>query len=152
MLEWHYTSNGLTTESASVYTDIRMCSLIDWTYCYFIILCVVSMLFISLLWFVENNKIGVTKTCPALVLQYIPTIALACCSGQTEAILPTLLHKSTIDNPDGTLKWCGDGRGWMSSCAALATHSLDAPEQEDHDAHHGDSCGDARPHCQIKWG
>lgn len=38
----------------------------------------------------------------------------------------------------------------MSSCTVLAARRLDAPEQEDHDAHHGDGGGDAGPHRQVK--
>lgn len=63
---------------------------------------------------------------------------------------PTLLDKSPVDNPDGALKWSGDGRWRMASRAAVAAHRLDAPEKEYHDAHHGDGRGDARPDGQVK--
>lgn len=86
-----------------------------------------------------------------MINTWFVTAVTARCEGQTQTISPTLLHESTVDDPDGTLKRSGDRRRWMPSCIVLAAHCLDAPEQEDHDAHNRDGCSDARPHCQVKW-
>lgn len=80
----------------------------------------------------------------------IITPVLAHCYGQTKTLSPTLLHKSTVDNPDGALKRSWYRRWRMASCTVLAAHCLDPPEEEDHDAHYGNGSGDARPHCQVK--
>lgn len=63
---------------------------------------------------------------------------------------PTLLYESTVDDPDGALERSGGGRRGVASGAVVAAHRLDAPEEENHDAHHGDGGGDAGPHRQVK--
>lgn len=82
---------------------------------------------------------------------------LRCCDvkvnktfGQTICPCPTLLDESPVDDPDGALQRGGDGGRRMAPGAAVAAHGLDAAQQEDHDAHHGDGSSDARPHGQVK--